>query len=347
MDPKQDIPQGDRFWSWLILTCDRTVIHITEGLGPDFDYSSPDASNTRRNLLNVFAQLSTAVDSHSRNPISLVPLRSAALEFATAEPTDETGLLFYYLFDDWHTSYSLIAKRDEQYRGELFRLRESMMARANLSHINQLDHLGQQLAVLKRLYMSYELIITRVLEKQRLPRNNRNFSCPSERAETQVTATPFGSTYDSLGIFLTSGVRIRFERLRDRIRLYALSEIEECCSIRESLVMVNFNLISIRESDAVERLTRITILLAKVTILFLPVSLMTAYFSTQLEDNTTFTIQTYWISFAVIFALSWLGLWVFGKISGTVETAMVYRPLNQVIAGMLRDMVRTDRPKEE
>lgn len=73
-----------------------------------------------------------------------------------------------------------------------------------------------------------------------------------------------------------------------------------------------------------ERLTRITILLAKVTILVLPVTLMTGYFSVQIE-NTGFTIAKYWISFAVILVFSFLGLIFFGQVSKTVEGGLVYK----------------------
>lgn len=359
----QDLPSGTRVWSWLILCDDKTVISIFESTLPD----SPtdrlhSAASTRYNLLNVFSQLSNATDPQSRNPISLVPLRYAVgndLTQTTPEPVDGPGLLFYYLFDDWHTTYSLVAKRGHQYSAELNRLRESMMRRANLSHVTRLHHIGRQLAVLKRLYESYDLIITRVLEKQRdspTAPSATPHSCPSVLAMDSQAVPPRRRRQDQLGVFLTSAARVRFERLGDRIKLYALSEIQESMDLKDSLVSMNFNLITIRESDAVERLTRITILLAKVTILFLPVSLMTAYFSTQLSDaGQEFTVRSYWISFAVIMLLSFAGLWGFGKLSGTVEGDLVYKPLNMVmydvfvrVFGGRRDKARGgDAEKEE
>lgn len=90
----------------------------------------------------------------------------------------------------------------------------------------------------------------------------------------------------------------------------------------------NFNLISIKESYSVERLTRITLLLAKVTILFMPVSLMTAYFSCQLE-NVEFTLSSYWISFAAILGASVVLLILFGIFSGTMEGQMIYKSLSR------------------
>ena len=81
-----------------------------------------------------------------------------------------------------------------------------------------------------------------------------------------------------------------------------------------------------RQSEAVEKLTRITILLAKVTILFMPVSLMTGYFSIQIpEVQNAYTAKTYWVCFAVIMALSFLFLVGFGVISHTLEGSLIYK----------------------
>ena len=87
-------------------------------------------------------------------------------------------------------------------------------------------------------------------------------------------------------------------------------------------------MIALKDSQAVEKLTRITILLAKVTILFLPVSLMTAYFSTELANvKGVYTVNEYWVSFGVIMFLSIVLLVVFGVASDTVEGKMIYQPL--------------------
>lgn len=75
-------------------------------------------------------------------------------------------------------------------------------------------------------------------------------------------------------------------------------------------------------------MTRITILLAKVTIVFLPVSLMTGYFSTQIQDlQHTFTARAYWISFAVLMFLSIVLLALFGYASDTIEGKTIYQSL--------------------
>ena len=227
--------------------------------------------------------------------------------------------------------------------------RRGMFDRPQIEMINSLHQKGRELAVLKRIYESYALIIERILERQKsagpgstsqsnddeilsatqLPRNGtinpraRNPS-PSVDGNTPSETSTYGTP-------LSSAASVRFERLLDRIKHLALSEIQECLDEKESLVFLNFNLLTYKESLAVEKLTRITILLAKVTILFMPVSLMTAYFSTQLHDlENLYSVKTYWICFAVIATLSFLFLLIFGYASGTLEGKPVYAPFYHV-----------------
>ena len=109
----------------------------------------------------------------------------------------------------------------------------------------------------------------------------------------------------------------------------------------------NFNLITLKESHAVERLTRITILLAKVTILFMPVSLMTNYFSTQIQGlQDTYTVRTYWICFGVIMTLSIIFLLIFGVLSGTLEGKPIYRSLTETVIDLGKGKWRKRRGKK-
>jgi hypothetical protein len=94
--------------------------------------------------------------------------------------------------------------------------------------------------------------------------------------------------------------------------------------------MQNFNLIAIKESYSVERLTRVTLLLAKATILFMPVSLLTAYFSCQFQ-GTDFTVKSYWAWFVGILIASILSLVVFSLMSGTTERHLVQKPFSRQI----------------
>lgn len=62
--------------------------------------------------------------------------------------------------------------------------------------------------------------------------------------------------------------------------------------------------------------------------MFLPVSLMTAYFSTELHGvKGVYTQAQYWVAFAVILVVSVLMLTVFGKASDTVEGRTIYQSL--------------------
>ncbi|MCJ1226031.1 hypothetical protein MMC12_002680 [Toensbergia leucococca] len=343
------LPSGTRQWAWLILCSDATVVSIYENPYPHQQgpLSSEDKFNLsiiRANLLNVLRQLSKANDgSRMQNPIMTLPIRSSLLHRNSHAPyivpLDVPSLLLYYLFDDWYTSYSLVARKEHRYGERLEILRESMFEKAQLGQINQLHDIGRQLAVLKRLYQSYALIIERVLERQKPVDASimREHSLSSGQDTQRPTGGQPPATKEftvandrSLGVPLSPAAIVRFERLKDRIGLYALSEIQGCLEEKNSMVSLSFNLIALKESQAVERLTRITILLAKLTILFLPVSLMTAYFSVQITDlQTSYTYKTYWTCFGVIMAASLLFLVVFGKLSGTLEGRPIYKSMTE------------------
>lgn len=150
-----DIPSGERVWSWLILCDDsmdtkllfrtsisksdqspETVISMYEDPFANLDQdsrASQDATRLRRNLLNVFVQLSKVTKPSTRNPISLVPIRHLETSLSDsndpsdplAQPDSEIdgpGLLFYYLFDDWYATYALLAKEEHHYGNELNKL---------------------------------------------------------------------------------------------------------------------------------------------------------------------------------------------------------------------------------
>lgn len=357
-----------------------TVISIRENPYPDhggsMDPKEQAALNIiRRNLLNVFRQLSSANDKKmAENPVMALKIRSGTRveEGRPITNSDSPSLLFYYLFDDWYTSYSLVARRQHQYGKRLERLvsiisvwhiplliifqRVDMFEKPDISHIDKLHQFGRQLAVLKRIYQSYALVIERILDRQKLPdslaktthnhiASHRTQEHEADQARTNGVVAAEHQTFE---VSLASAATVRFERLRDRINLYALSEIQDCLDEKESLVFMvcrvsmmlklslhsqkNFNLITLKQSTAVERLTRITILLAKVTILFMPVSLMTGYFSVQIVDlQGVYTVKTYWACFGVVIALSLLFLVVFGKLSGTLEGKPIYRSLSETI----------------
>jgi hypothetical protein len=50
-------------------------------------------------------------------------------------------------------------------------------------------------------------------------------------------------------------------------------------------------------------------------VLFLPISFLTSYFSTQINDlQDTFTAKNYWYAFAIILSLSFLALFFFSRL---------------------------------
>ena len=356
-------PAGKRVWTWLVLCNDGTVISINENVYPNNpgkleDEDQHDLEIMRRNLKNVFDHLSTASGtSKSQNPLNTLPIRTPSTTKPGqyhASPSDAPSLVFYYLFDDWYTTYSLVARQQHQYGAQLEKLRLRMFTTAELRHVDELHHIGRQLAVLKRIYQSYDNIIERILDgpKQIDPlntvqdENSSKLLIAGAPQKMEASTTSSASAPSSYGVPLATAATVRFERLKDRISLFALNEIQDCLDEKEALVQVNFNLIQMKESSAVEKLTRITILLAKVTILFMPVSLMTAYFSVQIADLAgVYTHMTYWISFAVVMSLSFIFLLVFGQLSGTQESKTIYRSLSKVVYDSFKDKSRSKMRK--
>ncbi|KAJ5091607.1 hypothetical protein NUU61_006477 [Penicillium alfredii] len=354
----KDLPDGQRLWSWLILTEDGTVISIQENPFPrpqralSTEEVKPVLDVVRRNVRFIFAGVSKQHFAMSESD-SLVTIRVRHFndygpDQANIKQEDGPSLLFYYIFDDWVSSYGLIAKREHQYGVALDKLRSQMLERPVIELVNELHWLGRRLAALKRLYQSYELIMRRVLQRQRLLRDEARSSQPGplsfgatfgdiefadmRQSSLMSTSSGPGMAEKPVGVHLSSAAVARFERLVDRTNLYCLSEIESCLSDKESLTFLNFNLIALKDSQAVEKLTRITILLAKATILFLPVSLMTAYFSTELQGvKGGYTKVDYWASFGVIMFVSIVVLSIFGFASDTVEGKTIYRSLEMRI----------------
>ena len=81
--------------------------------------------NIRRNLHNVFMQLSEVNHERRRNnPINTLDIRPGLRSNQSSDITiaDSPSLLFYYLFDDWYTTYALVAKSEHQYAMELEKL---------------------------------------------------------------------------------------------------------------------------------------------------------------------------------------------------------------------------------
>lgn len=111
--------------------------------------------------------------------------------------------------------------------------------------IDSLHDVGRQLAVLKRMYESYAIIIDRILDRQNSgntalkhqPIGSIDWQAQSRQLATSTTWEPLTGS-QTLGVSLSPEVVVRFERSRDRIKLYALSEIQACLDEKESLVFM-------------------------------------------------------------------------------------------------------------
>lgn len=111
-----------------------------------------------------------------------------------------------------------------------------MFAKPEVQLIEDLHRVGRQLAVLKRMYESYALIIERILDRQK-PIPSLMSRSPTELSD-QGGRGELSKDDQSYGVSLSPAAVVRFERLRDRIKLYALSEIQDCLDDKESLVFL-------------------------------------------------------------------------------------------------------------
>lgn len=130
MDSSRDTPDGRRIWNWLLLCEDKTVISISEDPFP-FNEGNMQAHDLRtlytirRNLVSVFRQLTKAPTPLRESSLIMLPIRHRvgnSEEETAHRSTDSPGLLFYYLFEDWFTTYSLVTRREHGYAAELDRL---------------------------------------------------------------------------------------------------------------------------------------------------------------------------------------------------------------------------------
>jgi hypothetical protein len=251
-------PSGQRVWSSLLICDDGTVVSVFErpaGADPRTHFE------TRRNVLNVFRHLSQQHNQdNAKDALFQVRVRwlnETSNTTATGYDRKEAAsLLFYYLFDDWVSTFKLIARVDHPYREKLDVMRQEMFTAAKVSLVQQVHDVGRQLTVLKLMYQSYELIVSRVIQSQRSARDLKLGPGTLSPRETLMHEHNLRSSGDlsmsqwphldefplddisGSNVKLGSSAIFRFERLFDRIRLYALTEIEECIREKESLVLM-------------------------------------------------------------------------------------------------------------
>ncbi|TAQ89005.1 hypothetical protein B7494_g2683 [Chlorociboria aeruginascens] len=264
-----------RLWSWLVLCDDNTVISLHEDASPV--NHAGDLKSMRGNTLSVFSQLSRH-GHHNADPISMQTVRQVLdLDAAQANPGIEgASNLFYYLFDDWRAVYATIAT----YHARLENLTRRSDTTPNIEIIPRLHILGRQIRQMEHLYEGYKNLIQRVLEPKGSVAQAHGTSTPG----SFIGLNGLTNSNGSRGIVLAQSASKRFERLGDRLQLMILSETREFLAEKDALISTYFNINAQKDSEATARLTRSATLLAKLSVLFLPVSLMTSYFSTQISD---------------------------------------------------------------
>ncbi|KAJ6257236.1 hypothetical protein Dda_8124 [Drechslerella dactyloides] len=291
-------PHMLRLWIWLIMTHDGTVISIHEPI-PKMkkEITNPrdvkdTVSHIRRNIRVVLRCLSKAGLAKKRSGSNDVEVAMEQGALVVRRMFGEAkDLLFYYLFDDWYASWSLAVDRAHPYSKELNEIRgEDPM----LDHIDKLHDIARRLASLKRVYNSYELILDRLLE------NKAYFKDPANKCFSMLSMS-------------------RFERLKHRISQLAISEIEDCEKEANGLISLTYNRLNFRETKAVEKLSLLSVALAKVTIVFLPISIVMAYFSMQDVAGISglYNYQNFWAAVGVALALTIVFLWLIGGLGST------------------------------
>lgn len=223
-----------------------------------------------------------------------------------------------------------------------------MQRNPKLSHISRLHRLARQLATLKRMYETKKIIIDNVLYRQEnsLSKSHKTAgvgspapqspTIPHPSPDPRWTPEPLGPMGDPdiLGVPLSPLAVAKFERLRDRVKLYALGEIDDCLAEKSELVSMTFNLIAMKEAQAVERLTRVAIFLTKFTFLFLPLTLITGYFSMQLNDtNGKYGERDFWGASGVFVAIMILVLYTVGRSTETLESGIMWKSIKEVWFG--------------
>ena len=77
---------------------------------------------------------------------------------------------------------------------------------------------------------------------------------------------------------------------------------------------------------------------------FMPVTLMTGYFSIQFA-GVQFTVKSYWWAFAVVLVVSVVLLFLFSFFSGTLEGKIITRPWSRIMYDFSRRWLTHKRKK--
>lgn len=243
-----------------------------------------------------------------------------------------SSLLLYYLFDDWQTVFTTVTLYSERLRqfdqAILFDMWKKSYQTPDVEIIPRLHRLGRHGRQLSHLYSGYKSLIQGILDPKVI-----SIYTPNTRSSTDLSSMNGHSmSGHHTGVMLAKSASQRFERLSGRLELLIIEQMKESLAERDALVQTvptcpspfhapvtnitqYFNITAQKDSEATARLTRAATLLAKLSVLFLPVSLMTGYFSIQVSDLVgVYTVQDYWYAFAGIMSVSFLALFFFSKL---------------------------------
>lgn len=242
------------------------------------------------------------------------------------------SLLMYYLFDDWHSIYSFVLGAGHPYSTQMRTLRNEMHADPRLTHLARLNHITRQLAILRRMYETRKIILENILYRhENSSRSARTFHGAHTGSHTRSPSPDDFTHPHSMGNPHVLGVKLhdlaitKFERLRDRIRLYVLGELDALLVEKQELENLTFNLISLKQAGTIELLTRVTIWLTLFTFLCLPLTLVTGYFSMQLKDvEGVYDLKAFWGTAGVSIAITIIVLWTVAKVGGA-EAGVLWR----------------------
>ncbi|KUJ20548.1 uncharacterized protein LY89DRAFT_579513 [Mollisia scopiformis] len=332
-----------RLWSWLVLCDDHTVLSFHEHPGKVHDARDP--KSFRANTLSVLSQLSNY--GHGQvDPISMQTVRQALNEdLSHSNPGVEgASLLFYYLFDDWQAVYTTVAKYSKRLAqfddAILFDMWKKSYQTPDVEIIPRLHRLGRQGRQLSHLYSGYKNLVQRILDSKAI----------TIHVAHSTSSGDLASMKGHKGVLLAQSASQRFERLSDRLELLVIEQMKESLAERDALVTTYFNITAQKDSESTARLTRAATLLAKLSVLFLPVSLMTSYFSIQVSDlQGVYTVKDYWYAFAGIMSGSFVALFFFSRLLMWISENLDAR-LKQASHSArmyLADRIRKKRERDE
>lgn len=85
------------------------------------------------------------------------------------------------------------------------------------------------------MYQSYELIVDRILQRQRTMKGEARWHFQHQHGHTGTQSTLVNPL---TGVRVDTSAIVRFQRLLDRIRLLPLTEIEDCLNEKKFLAVM-------------------------------------------------------------------------------------------------------------